>query len=159
MRSTERDHARRLAAGGVAGLAATLPMTVVMEVLNRSLPHKEPLPPRMVTVRVAEEAGVAHRLDERDRVAATAAAHFGFGAAMGALYGLAAARIPLRPALAGAAFGMAVYAANYAGTLPALGLLRPATQFPARRNALLIASHLVWGAAAGLIVERLLGDG
>jgi len=158
MHATHSDTAELLVAGSAAGLAATLPMTVVMEAVNRALPRREPLPPRMVTVRAAEKAGVARHLDEAERVGATAVAHFAFGAAMGGLYGLTKSRIPHHSVLAGTVFGVAVYAANYAGLLPALGLLRPATQYPARRNVLLIASHLVWGATAGVLVERLTRD-
>lgn len=33
--------------------------------------------------------------------------------------------------------------------------LPPATKHPARRNALMIAAHVVFGAALGLLVERL----
>jgi hypothetical protein len=50
---------------------------------------------------------------------------------------------------------VAVWAGSYLGWLPAAGILSPATEHPARRNALMIASHVVWGAAAGVIVERL----
>jgi hypothetical protein len=39
-----------------------------------------------------------------------------------------------------------------------LGILRPATEHPARRNALMIGAHVVWGVALGLIVEQLLSD-
>ena len=38
------------------------------------------------------------------------------------------------------------------GLLPAAGILKPATEHPARRNALMIASHLVWGAALGALL-------
>jgi hypothetical protein len=72
---------------------------------------------------------------------------------MGALYGPLSRAIPLPAPLAGPAFGLAVWAANYLGVLPALGLLRPATEHPPRRNALMIAAHLVWGLATGLLVE------
>jgi uncharacterized membrane protein YagU involved in acid resistance len=57
--------------------------------------------------------------------------------------------------LSGAAFGLAVWAGSYLGLLPVLGILRPATEHPARRNALMIASHVVWGAVAGLVLEEL----
>jgi hypothetical protein len=39
--------------------------------------------------------------------------------------------------------------------MPALGLLSPATEHPGRRNALMIAAHLVWGSATGIIFDRL----
>ena len=73
----------------------------------------------------------------------------GVGTAMGALYGPVSRLIPLPEPLSGAAFGLAVWAGNYLGLLPALGLLRPATEHPSRRVGLMLAAHLVWGAAAG----------
>ncbi len=63
------------------------------------------------------------------------------------------------PALAGAGFGLAVWAGSYLGWLPAAGILRPATEHPPRRVALMIAAHLVWGASAGLALGALSGAG
>ncbi|MCA1636528.1 MAG: hypothetical protein LC802_23280 [Acidobacteria bacterium] len=54
---------------------------------------------------------------------------------------------------------MAVWAGSYLGWLPAAGILRPATEHPPRRTALMIAAHVVWGVAAGLVVESLTDDG
>jgi len=42
-----------------------------------------------------------------------------------------------------------VWGGSYLGLLPSLGILRPATDHPAQRNALMIAAHLVWGATLG----------
>ena len=44
-----------LVTGAVAGLGATIPMTLAMEVMHRSLPQHEryPLPPREITRRVS----------------------------------------------------------------------------------------------------------
>jgi len=44
------------------------------------------------------------------------------------------------------------------GMLPALGILHPATEHPARRNALMIGAHIVWGTTLGLAVEQLFGQ-
>lgn len=139
--------------GAAAGCIATAPMTWAMEVMHRRLPEREryPLPPRQIATRVAEEAGVKNHLDERQRLGLTLAAHFGMGAAAGALYGLIARHQPLPAPLAGAAFGIAVWAGNYLGLLPALGVLRPATEHPPRRTALMVAAHLVWGAVLGTL--------
>jgi hypothetical protein len=57
--------------------------------------------------------------------------------------------------LAGVGFGLAVWAGSYLGWLPAAGIISPATEHPARRNALMIAAHAVWGAGVGVAVERL----
>src|SRR4051812_38743715 len=149
--------------GAAAGCVATVPMTLAMEVLHEELPPNEqyPLPPRTVTMRVAEKAGVKEDLDEDERTALTLVSHFGTGTATGALYGPVSRLIPLPGPLSGAAFGLSVWAGNYLGLLPALGLLRPATEHPPRRVGLMIAAHLVWGAAAGtaLALTREAEDG
>jgi putative membrane protein len=38
--------------------------------------------------------------------------------------------------------------------LAALGILKPATEHPPRRNALMIAAHLIWGAVLGALVGK-----
>ncbi|HEX7003272.1 MAG TPA: DUF1440 domain-containing protein [Trueperaceae bacterium] len=143
--------------GAIAGAAATLPMTATIELINRSLPPGEQrhLPPRQITEEVAERADVKHETSERGLDIATMTTHFGFGAAMGTLYGLGAPALRLPPALTGIGYGLAVWAGNYAGILPALGLQRAPKHRPASLNATMIIGHVVWGAALGLVEERL----
>jgi hypothetical protein len=148
----------RILLGALAGLAATGPMTLAMKLMHEQLPREEqyPLPPRQVTEGLAAKAGVNKHLDEEEREAATWVSHFAYGAAAGALYGaVAGERIDEHPVLAGVGFGMAVWAGSYLGWLPAAGILSPATEHPARRNALMIAAHAVWGACVGVAVQRL----
>jgi uncharacterized membrane protein YagU involved in acid resistance len=82
-------------------------------------------------------------LDEHGRQTATIAAHFGYGAATGALYALAAPRGSTLSS--GAAYGVLVWVVSYFGIMPGLRILRPAHDHAGRRNALMIAAHLVWG--------------
>ena len=150
----------RILLGALAGLAAPGPMTVAMKLMHEQLPREEqyPLPPRQVAEGLAEKAGVNEHLDEEERETATWGSHFAYGAACGALYGAVAGENgDGRPVLAGVGFGLAVWAGSYLGWLPAAGLLSPATEHPARRNALMIAAHVVWGAGVGVAVERLSG--
>src|SRR5215204_2869173 len=79
----------RVLLGALAGLAATVPMTLAMKLMHEQLPREEqyPLPPRQVTEGLAEKAGVDEQLDEEEREAATWVSHFAFGATAGALYG------------------------------------------------------------------------
>jgi hypothetical protein len=151
----------RILLGALAGLAATAPMTLAMKLMHEQLPREEryPLPPRQVTEGLAEKAGVNGQLDEEEREAATWVSHFAYGAACGALYGaVSGEKIDGHPLLAGVGFGLAVWAGSYLGWLPAAGVLSPATEHPARRNALMIAAHAVWGATTGVALERLSGD-
>jgi hypothetical protein len=146
-----------LAQGAVAGLIATAPMTAVMLLLHRLLPGYEryPVEPYRITTRAARRVGLGHLLDDKEeKIAATTVAHFGYGAAAGALFPPLLGRLPLPPALAGVAYGLLVWAGSYLGLVPALGLLSPATKHPARRNLLMIAAHVIWGACLGVLVGR-----
>jgi hypothetical protein len=147
----------RILLGALAGLAATVPMSLAMKLMHEQLPEHEqyPLPPRAVTMEIAEGAGVKEELDEPEREGLTWAAHFAYGAACGAAYAPLARRGGLPPVVSGAAFGVAVWAGSYLGWLPAAGIIRPATEHPPRRTALMIAAHVVWGVAAGALVQSL----
>ena len=54
----------------------------------------------------------------------------------------------------GLSFGLCVWIASYLGLRPALGILRPATEHPPRRTALMIVAHAVWGATLALLVQQ-----
>jgi hypothetical protein len=151
----------RLVRGAAAGLAATVPMTAVMEAMHRTLPARQrhPLPPRKITMWFAKKLGVRHRLDEPERLATTLGAHFGYGSAVGALLGAVAPRGAAKAAAAGAGFGLVVWAVSYLGLMPLLDLHRPATREPPGRNLLMIAAHLVWGATAGAVLDALRESG
>lgn len=144
---------QRVLTGAAAGLAATVPMTVVMRAVQHRLPahQRHPLPPRRVTLRALRTAGVrphAH-LDESRRRGLTLAAHYGYGTAAGALFGAIAPR-DLRDAVAaGVGYGLLVWVASYLGLMPALGLHPSATREPAGRNFMMILAHVVWGAVLG----------
>lgn len=148
--------------GAVAGLMATIPMTVSMLLMHRFLPkqHQHPLPPREITETAvnkaeekAEEAGAEKHLDEQERTTATWVSHFAYGASVGALYAPVAKKIPMPLELSGIAFGLTVWAGSYLGWLPAMHILHPEEEHPSR-HALMIAAHVVWGSSMG----ALLGD-
>jgi hypothetical protein len=143
-----------LLVGAAAGAAATVPMTIVMETLHERLPGEppRPLPPREVAEGFAVKAGAHRELDERDMQELTLAAHFGYGAACGAVFGAVAPRNMPGAITAGMVFGLGVWAGSYLGWLPALGVRQSATEDPPARSGLMIAAHVVWGAAAGAIV-------
>lgn len=146
--------------GAISGCLATAPMTAVMELGFRQLPGREryPLPPRLITMRLAKAAGVRHHLDEQERLGLTLASHFAYGTAMGALLGATCGE-KSAGAATGAMFGLGVWTGSYLGLLPGLGILTPATEHPARRNALMIGAHLVWGSATGMLLKELAKGG
>ena len=139
--------------GALAGLAGSAAMTAAMRALHRRLPQQQryPLPPREI-IQAALPEPEQRGLAEEHRRTLTMAAHFGYGAATGALY--AAARPPGNPGL-GALYGVLVWAASYLGWIPESRRLRPATQHPGRRNGLMIACHLVWGATMAATLREL----
>ena len=87
-------------------------------------------------------------------------AHATYGTAVGALYGLIFGKREHppkneNPQATGIAYGIAVWSVSYLAMLPALGLLKPATKHPARRNTLMILAHLVWGSLTGVVFNHL----
>ena len=136
----------RLLIGGIAGFAATLAMTSVMTRLHRRLPDRDryPLPPREIMEQLT--GGPDGQVRDRAIVA-----HFLYGGFCGA----AVAALRPKPGLVeGAAAGVAIWAGSYFGWVPGFGILQPASQHPARRNALMIGAHLVWGAATVLAIQE-----
>jgi uncharacterized membrane protein YagU involved in acid resistance len=132
-------------------------MTFVMVRLHRQLPpgERQPLPPREITERLSLEAGVESELSEPGMRALTLASHFGYGAAMGALYALLAPWMRGPSPLSGLVFGLGVWVDSYIVWLPAARILPPARLESSRRNALMIAAHAVWGLALGVVAALL----
>ncbi len=141
----------------VSGFLATVPMTIAMEAMHRRLPWREryALPPREITMNLADAAGVKKQLPEEGRFAATMAGHFGYGTVVGALYAPLSRKVQAPTAVKGALFGLLVWTVSYLGVLPMAHVFPPATKQPRRRNELMIAAHLVWGIALALLSERL----
>ena len=142
----------KLLIGGVAGFVGTMAMTAAMRRLHARLPAREryPLTPREIVDSGAQQLGIA--LPDEPARDITLAAHFAYGALMGALI---AAMNPDPRKKTGAAAGFAVWLASYMGWIPAVGTLEPATRHPARRNALMIFAHLVWGASTAAAMNEL----
>src|SRR5918995_363566 len=83
----------RLLLGALAGLVGTAAMTAAMRALHRRLPAQQryPLPPREIIQEVLPEPA-ERGFPEGHRQSLTMAAHFGYGAATGALYAVARPR-------------------------------------------------------------------
>lgn len=143
----------------MAGFVATVPMTLFMRRAHRHLPSPErySLPPEQITHRVARLVGASAHPERPGWDLKTYAGHFAYGAACGAIYAAMAnrrRRSTVASAERGMLFGVGVWAASYLGWLPAARILPPATDAPARRNALMIVAHLIWGAATALLADR-----
>lgn len=157
--SNFRDDSLLMAAarGAAAGLAATVPMTMAMNAIHRRLPpHQQyDLPPEEITRELEETAGVDDDLTESEHDQITNLSHYAYGAAAGAIYGLLARDTPLKGPAGGIAFGLGVWAGSYLGWLPAMNMRASADREPAGRNGMMIAAHVVWGAAAGMTFSAL----
>lgn len=138
----------RLIAGAIGGIVGTAAMTMAMRRLHARLPAEEryPLPPREITERVVSGGS------EADLEDLSLASHVAFGAVTGSM--MAGLRI-LGP-VGGSGWGVLVWLASYLGWAPALGILRPATSHPVRRNALMLLVHLVWGSVSAVTAREML---
>lgn len=132
----------RVLKGTLAGVAATAAMSLVMLGAQRLGLLGEP-PPRRLTRRLLSPLGLV-RPTGRSLDAAAVLAHFAYGGALGGVFGLLPGRAS-QPR--GLLFGLAVWGANYAAALPALGLMPPARKDRFGRPSSMIAAHLVYGAA------------
>jgi uncharacterized membrane protein YagU involved in acid resistance len=155
-RQPVREWSTRLIRGGLAGVLATVPMTVLMVLWHRRLParQRDPLPPAQVTDSLLESVDLHDDLTPDQKLPFVFTNHFAYGAAMGSLYGLVAGSRPKQnPISSGIIFGLTVWAANYVGLLPSFNLYRSAKDEPAERNRLMISAHIVWGASLGVLTK------
>lgn len=73
--------------------------------------------------------------------------HYAYGAGWGALFGLAAERVPrLRTPGGAAAYGLFVWAVSENLLMPALRITAPPQRYPAYNHAYAIAGHLAYAA-------------
>ncbi len=142
---------KRLLRGAAAGTLATLLMSGVMVVAKR-LGLVGGMPPEKVTAKLLNHAGIHRSADQQDALAA--ALHFGFGAGAGAAFGLVAPRPMWIRVPAGMAYGAAIWGISYMGWVPAAGIMPPADRDRRDRQAVMLAGHLVFGAALGVLVGR-----
>lgn len=163
---SRRDSARAsdLARGAAAGLVGTAAMTAALAAAKvfGGLPGETP--PRKVARRAKEAAGLADDLPGPAFELAWVTEHFAYGAVAGAAYPVARKALPRSPVLSGATFGLAVWATSYAGWLPLTGLHPGPWRDSNRRQATMIAAHIVYGVTTALALnwmkpDRLSADG
>lgn len=154
MTSDRSPTSRRLLTGALGGLVGTAAMTAAMRRMHGRLDNAEryPLPPREIIQSVARQTGADRGAAEGELQDLTLGAHFAYGAAAGALYAVAR---PSDELVAGAGYGLLVWAASYLGWIPGVAILEPATRHPLRRNGLMLAAHVVWGATTALTIREL----
>ncbi len=142
----------RILIGAIAGVVGTMAMTSAMRRMHQKLPPEEryPLTPREIVDSAAEQTAVDLPNEEAKDV--TTAAHFAYGAASGALLGVA--NVMLGP-VSGATAGVGIWLGSYMGWIPGAKILKPATEHPPRRNLLMLAAHVVWGVTTARAMREL----
>jgi uncharacterized membrane protein YagU involved in acid resistance len=118
-------------------------------------PEHRPLPPEHVAHGVREILDVNKDMDRSEKAAFNWLAHFGFGAAAGAVYSLVASKPQTHPIVKGMLFGVGLWTVSYSGWIPAAGILRFPTQESKRYVFLEVMTHLVWGGFLGALTPRL----
>jgi len=139
-----RDAARETLNGAAAGVVATVAMSAALAVAAKAGQLREP-PPRAI-VRT-----LLPGLSTESVNTGALLAHLGYGATAGAVH-----RALLRgPAVtASVGYALAIWAGAYEGWVPLIRALPPAHLDDRRRQASMVAGHVVYGAVLGLLAER-----
>src|SRR5215208_4554353 len=150
----EGEAMQTLARGALAGLAATVPMTVVIGA-GRAAGLIGTPPPVQITENAAEQAGEDPNRQSPEFQAAWLAAHTGYGAACGVIYSAIRPVLPRSDLVAGLLFGGVVWGVSYIGLMPSLNLYPSAEDDSNQQQAVMIAAHAVFGTALAQIEQRL----
>ncbi len=124
-----------------------------MLALERSSLFGWRMPPRLISDRFLEAVRMKQKTPPRGRRVLAAALHFLFGGTCGALLGAASAALPIRSRRAtmgtALAYAAGIWAASYAGWVPALRVLPPPHHDRKDRQTAMLLAHLVYGATLG----------
>ena len=159
-------------AGALGGIAASWAMVQFNKTLGgtddpRANRHRRRATPNDMdatlsdkpgSIKVAENVArtvAGEELDEREKDRGGTAVHYMFGAMMGAIYGATAEWKPAANAMAGLPFGIAVWVVADEIGLPAAGLSKPPTEYPASRHLSSFGSHLVFGLTTEIVRRAL----
>lgn len=142
-----------LGQGALGGAAGTAAFTGWMKGAQRAGLLGE-LPPRKITRKALQATGAEPSPKTLD--AATVLTHLGFGVATGALFGVLSRRLhPRVPGVVqGAIWGSIVWAASYAGWVPALDIMPPPQKDRPDRPLVMFLGHLIFGGLLGAIAGR-----
>ena len=111
------------------------------------------------TVKAAEKlsrAALQRDLTETEKKVAGPAVHYGYGTLWGGIYGGVAEALPFTTAVFGLPFGAALWLLGDELAVPALGLSRSPTEYPATTHLQALGSHLVYGLVVDLVRRGLL---
>ncbi len=145
---------RTIVRGGLAGVAGTLLMSLVIA-LGRAAGLVRTPPPEQITENVEWLAGIREQVPEPLFQASWMASHLGYGTACGVLYALLRPVLPAPPVPAGAGFGVAVWGVSYLGLMPSLGLYPGPKADSPHRVAVMLLAHVVFGVTVAEVERRL----
>lgn len=151
---TVRTVAVSVTAGFLGGLLGAGVMSAAHTLAGTGQPDaSSPAQEEDATVKVGDTLSQVLRgrpLAEEEKSAAGSAVHYAFGAAMGAIYGIAAAVTPVATIGRGTGFGAAVWLGAHALVVPALGLAPSPLRQPLRKEGLELMLHLLYGVTVHL---------
>ena len=147
---------QRARTGLIAGLVATVPMTVVMALLTRrpTFDAESSLAPAQITKNLRARLGMREET-RRAQPWLAMASHLGYGACTGCVYSVLVAPRVGDSWFKGPAFGLAVWFTSYQGWLPLANLFPAARHDDKARQLRLIVAHLVWGATTQSLHKHL----
>jgi uncharacterized membrane protein YagU involved in acid resistance len=147
-------------AGLVGGIVGSLVMTGFQTLLS-SLSEEEKKPKKKnseedepANVKTAEAVSknvFDHQLKKSEKEPAGVAVHYAMGATSGLIYGIASEIAPMTTVGLGVPFGAAVWLLADDIVVPALGLAKPAIEYPLSTHAYALSSHLVYGLTTDLV--------
>ena len=144
------DLRKRVLAGGLGGIAATLVLSGMREALSRTGLVFETAP--MQVVERMEEVGLLEGSSPGARRLLTVAAHFAYGIGTGSAFGFLRREHggPKEEASVGAALGLLAWGVGWASWLPLAGVHRAPWTQRTPKVLLPVLDHAVFGAAWGL---------
>jgi len=152
------DVVKGAVAGLIGGLVASFVMSefqsllsAILEEEKKSKKKREEEPANVKAAEEISEAVFDHRLKKSEKEPAGEAMHYAMGATSGLIYGAAAEIAPMTTVGLGLPFGAAVWFVADDVVVPALGLAKPATEYPFSTHAYALSSHLVYGLTTDLV--------
>ncbi len=163
-----RSPVEGLIVGSLSGLVGTILMTQFLILWKTAAQEFHPPKPKSEakqsekekedsTMKAAEKVGEAagHKLSRAEKKKAGNWIHYGFGAAMGGIYGLIRETAPkslrrMNPAISGAGYGTAVFIGAHEIAVPAFGLGSSPLKEPVPDQISEYLAHLVYGVGTSL---------
>lgn len=140
--------------GAMAGAIAAACMTVIRTSARR-WGIIEKTVPQAVEEWLTERAGIGGRSHPLVHHLADQILHFGYGAALGACYGLAVRRRTRTVLARGAAYGVATWLFGSWLVMPLIRAKQSPWRKRASENAVDVVAHIAYGMATALVAEEL----